>query len=113
MAKTVRVSNSKGKKESCTRSTLDTKRIETTWKCCSIMKINCIERKSNREVLNTAREPRKVIETIETKIIEFIKHVIRHNIFVKNIIKWKIDKKNCGTTERYKYNKAIISTEKQ
>lgn len=86
MAKTVRVLNSKGKKESCARSTLDDKRIEATWICCSIMKTSCMERKSNREVLNTAREPRKIIETIETNIIEFIKHVIRHNIFVINII---------------------------
>lgn len=60
VAKTVSVLNSKEKKESWTRSTKRKEEMEMST-CYSMMKINCMERKSNTEVLNIAREPKTVV----------------------------------------------------
>lgn len=51
------------------------------------------EKKLNEEVLNVIQEQKHIIKIIETRKIKFLKHVIRHNKCIINIIKGKINGK--------------------
>lgn len=79
-----------------------------------MMMIRWTERKSNGKVLNIVQEPRQIIKIIETRKIKFFEHVMRHNKFIINNIKEKINGKirrgQPRKTNLKNIKKVIIST---
>ncbi|KAI5717312.1 hypothetical protein M8J77_003669 [Diaphorina citri] len=76
----------------------DRMRLEATemWMWRRMTKTSWIEKKSNERLLREIRESRQLMNTIESRRIKLIGHIIRHNSFINNIFEREVGRRPRG-----------------
>ena len=64
------------------------------WIWRRMIKTSWTERKTNTEVLKEINEERKLIKVIDQMKTKFSGYITMHNVFLVNLIKWKIIGRN-------------------
>ena len=79
--------------ETWTLTAQDKKKIEAMemWTWRRLLRINWTERKSNEEILRIVEEKRVLLSIIRSRSGKLIGHIMRHNPFINNIMKGRIN----------------------